>query len=546
MHRCLRIPEILQSTFENLVVDGYRSYSTSAAPPDGQALSRLAQTCTGFSDLALDILWKEQASLVPLLKMFPPHLWKLSLSTYREEFEFRSTITTADWTRVLEYACRIRKIKLVITGLDLTVLELLSLWLPAEYLLPNVRSLNWRPLDAKVFAYIRLFLGPKLTVLDTRLEPSIVHSSLVAFLASGYSLLTDVTLQWSSIDEVTLHAVSSLVSSLGQLQRLSVPHLDPSAYKKLATLSTLRYLALEDLIAFPMADDSWPSPAFPGLTFVEFGSLPLPSAVTKFLATLSDTPLKVFKMESATTPDNAFMRRLSPWTSVTHPGTLILTPLLAFSNLREVAVDSGFEILLTDVFCTALAIAWPRIEVLSIGNSYVGQRQPPTVGLLALTAFARHCPRLRRLAMDFDAREVPGTAPPPEEPRVLQLALQCLSVDHSPIDSPSLVARFLSVTLRTTTKRVEPISSDTLVELREKFLNELFTALPALRTQMVALSNTEFLKAIIFPRSTIALVAKFAFDVLEVFYAVPFYRGECVPATVSSAIGTWRGPGTKM
>ncbi|KAJ7489712.1 hypothetical protein B0H11DRAFT_2229733 [Mycena galericulata] len=43
---------------------------------------------------------------------------------------------------------------------------------------------------------------------------------------------------------------------------------------------------------------------------------------------------------------------------------------------------------------------------------------------------------------------------------------------------------------------------------------------------MAELSNTEFLKAIISARSTIALVAMLAFDVLEIFYAVLFYRGE--------------------
>ncbi|KAJ7476513.1 hypothetical protein FB451DRAFT_1396762 [Mycena latifolia] len=41
---------------------------------------------------------------------------------------------------------------------------------------------------------------------------------------------------------------------------------------------------------------------------------------------------------------------------------------------------------------------------------------------------------------------------------------------------------------------------------------------------MAELSNTEFLKAIILPRSTIALVAKYAFEVLEIFYAVPVFR----------------------
>jgi hypothetical protein len=67
-------------------------------------------------------------------------------------------------------------------------------------------------------------------------------------------------------------------------------------------------------------------------------------------------------------------------------------------------------------------------------------------------------------------------------------------------------------------------SSDALVELRAIFLGKLFTDPPELRSQMIRLSNIEFLKAIIYPRSTIALVAKFAFDVLEVFYAVPVFR----------------------
>ncbi|KAJ7205345.1 hypothetical protein B0H12DRAFT_457397 [Mycena haematopus] len=69
-------------------------------------------------------------------------------------------------------------------------------------------------------------------------------------------------------------------------------------------------------------------------------------------------------------------------------------------------------------------------------------------------------------------------------------------------------------------------SSDKLVNMRAVFLGKLFTDLPQLRSQMAEISNTEFLKAIIYPRSTIALVAKFAYEVLELFYEVPVFRGE--------------------
>ena len=67
-------------------------------------------------------------------------------------------------------------------------------------------------------------------------------------------------------------------------------------------------------------------------------------------------------------------------------------------------------------------------------------------------------------------------------------------------------------------------SSDLVVGLRTVFLGKLFSDLPYLQQRMAELSYTEFLKANFHPRSTIALVAKFAFDVLKIFCAVPMFR----------------------
>jgi hypothetical protein len=41
---------------------------------------------------------------------------------------------------------------------------------------------------------------------------------------------------------------------------------------------------------------------------------------------------------------------------------------------------------------------------------------------------------------------------------------------------------------------------------------------------MVELGLAEFFKSMVYERSTIALVAKFAYDVLEVFYAKAVHR----------------------
>ena len=67
MHRCLQIPELLAIVFEMV-------YSE----PDGPATAALlARTARIFEDTALDILWRAQNTLVPLLKCFPVDMWEV-------------------------------------------------------------------------------------------------------------------------------------------------------------------------------------------------------------------------------------------------------------------------------------------------------------------------------------------------------------------------------------------------------------------------------------------------------------------------------------
>lgn len=109
-----------------------------------------------------------------------------------------------------------------------------------------------------------------------------------------------------------------------------------------------------------------------------------------------------------------------------------------------------------------------------------------------------------------------------------QLAVEILRyVDHEyqPVPRSDRLCRFCKTDVETPEHAlISCESSDSLLELRAIFLAKLFSDIPDLQRQMVELSNTEFLKAIIYPRSTIALVAKYCYDVLEVFYAVPVFR----------------------
>jgi hypothetical protein len=96
---------------------------------------------------------------------------------------------------------------------------------------------------------------------------------------------------------------------------------------------------------------------------------------------------------------------------------------------------------------------------------------------------------------------------------------------HQPVPRDERLCRFCKNEVETPEHALITCEhSESLVELRAIFLGQLFTTLPDLRVQMMELSNTDFLRAIIYPRPTIALVAKYAYEVLELFYAVPVWR----------------------
>jgi hypothetical protein len=62
---------------------------------------------------------------------------------------------------------------------------------------------------------------------------------------------------------------------------------------------------------------------------------------------------------------------------------------------------------------------------------------------MALLPLSRNCPHLRHLSLTVDATHVQEDLPS-RTPRVIQTALVSARFHHSPIESPSQVARFLS------------------------------------------------------------------------------------------------------
>jgi hypothetical protein len=92
-------------------------------------------------------------------------------------------------------------------------------------------------------------------------------------------------------------------------------------------------------------------------------------------------------------------------------------------------------------------------------------------------------------------------------------------------DCSRRVCRFCESDVETPEHALLACDASTEVKsLREVFLEKNFTDAPSLHHCMVVeLNSVDFFKAMIYERSTIALMAKFAYDVLEVFYAKPVH-----------------------
>ncbi|KAJ7839872.1 hypothetical protein B0H13DRAFT_1649992 [Mycena leptocephala] len=123
-----------------------------------------------------------------------------------------------------------------------------------------------------------------------------------------------------------------------------------------------------------------------------------------------------------------------------------IQPLLEFPNLRSVDLSSPLGFCLDDDFVTAMALAWPEIEHLSIRERYpvIFHSRPSNPTIMALLSFSRYNLRLRHLTLAVDATDIKMDHPS-RIPRAIQTTLEFFRAVNSPLDSPpSKVADILS------------------------------------------------------------------------------------------------------
>ncbi|THH28300.1 hypothetical protein EUX98_g5884, partial [Antrodiella citrinella] len=110
-----------------------------------RTLSRLARTCKAFKEPALNVLWRDLDSFVPLLSLFPNGLMKRAR---RPGLGLARNPDPADWDRLLAYGERVRSIAYSeahgnVTPTIFPVFEEYQTK-QSRFILPNLTALTWK------------------------------------------------------------------------------------------------------------------------------------------------------------------------------------------------------------------------------------------------------------------------------------------------------------------------------------------------------------------------------------------------------------------
>ncbi|KAJ7209351.1 hypothetical protein B0H12DRAFT_1158040 [Mycena haematopus] len=479
MHRCLTIMEILDEICAHLdptphpdrlygfdsSSEGRRtfwdSFRNKSTQPSFSHLLNVARTSKAFHARSVQFMWRS-ATLGNLLACLPADLCVVDKASPEYKIRLLRPFQKGDWERTSIYTAYVRHL---FSGSDewslSDILPCMSLCIPPN-IFPVLQSLIWNhPNDQ--FSYIGTFLSPAITTLS--FPPTPESLSLLSALPFKCPHLKDFAMYDVGAEESSpeeLHAISSFLCELSDVESISVSQLNQTAMAHIARLPNLKALTFGD---FP---EDWSAPAVDiGQAFASLRELvlcyPAMNDTIAFLEQwFSQVPLTYFYTFFSTSADTSQMDILfsalsagilhhclsrlwiqsqtpNPWASDSyHVENRSFRRLFCFIGLTSVMIeaDGGFDI--DDSTMSELSRAWPLIQTLELRERrYFPQTR---VTLACLSSLAANCPRLTELQMSFNTNSVPCST------NNLAHCLKLLSVGHSPL-SPSTVvpvALFLS------------------------------------------------------------------------------------------------------
>ncbi|KAJ7165914.1 hypothetical protein C8R46DRAFT_1096574 [Mycena filopes] len=399
--------------------------------------TNLATTTKIFSDAALDVIWRDLGSLIPLVKCMPETVWEKKPGERGAAiYHLRRPITFTDLPRMLFYSKRVRRIT-VDSGwrwngtLHSDFLHALDLALPLAGFMPLLSNFSW--VGKKHLSVMRHFLGPQSRTIDLALTKNVAGLSILPYLSSTCPHLSDVTLD-APADTSSIGLISAAVCGWHHLTILSVPNLDKSAFLHVAQLPLLMELSLtsvERTVSLPHLPDFLSGSTFPALAtlHVSCDTARFCSGLVRVISSGRLKALYIIPRSDWTTAawqelhttlrdhlnhnilDTLCVEQVAGRTRPDDTPLYVLSdeamrPLLAFKKLTSVIYQISPGLDVDDTFLEEMAVEWRRIQTLTF-NTDVFVRERPRATLRCLITFAKRCRRLDNLGIRIDASEVP-------------------------------------------------------------------------------------------------------------------------------------------
>ncbi|EMD35855.1 hypothetical protein CERSUDRAFT_124465 [Gelatoporia subvermispora B] len=499
MHDCLRTPDIIPLILQHL---------------SQGSLAAVARVCLNLSEYALDNLWRDQDGLSNLAKCFPQDAWEIVLAHevgvfwHSSYFRFTRSLEPDDWVRFNYYSCRVKNLsypcyQTTSSGvptcdvLDQAALMTLAVSEQSITLLPSLRelflNLNDVHSEEQQIPFTVLF-GPQLKKLSVAASP--FPGRLLASIPRLSPNLDDLTIAHQIRDSLQIAELAQIFSSDFALRRCDIRM--PRAVAQIRdvlqwlasspTLSTLRFSLRLPSVTGSEADSNRITQELSSARFKVIENLSIiadsATAVSSILPLFSSSPIQSLDIQLEIAPPHPDVLELvQTLTCVCDPislkrlhlnsvGTWDVRPLLSFHNLEDMSLVS-FPPDTDDTELKGYVTAWPRLRRLDVRSP----KRYRNGGVLKLTLqaliyLADACPKLQRLRIALDAREIPVIAPPqPELPSRFQsldeFQLRCFAVAN-----PHEVAKFVHELIP---ERTRILGSTTNIATSEmmSILNEL-------------------------------------------------------------------------
>ncbi|KAG2113408.1 uncharacterized protein F5147DRAFT_680821 [Suillus discolor] len=431
-----------------------------------------ACVCKQWSEIALDIIWKEVDGLSRLLTLLRPYT-----ITGRYNF-FDGLPDSRDWTRFQRYANRVRILRFQQDrDIDYSgLLDDMARTRTTLDMLPNLHTLEWIYEDVECMERATLFMHQRLRRLVIS-APPVRHKDKVSFFLDVcvraphlHSLDLRVPYRVQHIETAILELLrglpdlktiilpeffltSSIVSELSRMKHINIvqfeygreqgfgeekdvdifaPVLEEGAFPALWDLAVTA--RIEHVMRFMNADFAPINLTSLYInTYVEHE----PEELHTLLVMLSERCRGLSELYILLAHYVAGESELVPAKQITFN---TLAPLLSFPNLSTFQVMHKYPVNITLEEIEELACRWPSLESLTLNEEPLIMHDF-TLDLRALIPFALHCPKLRRLGLFIDAN--PSNISPTLELKPFA-ALCFLSVGTSRAQDPEAVAAFLS------------------------------------------------------------------------------------------------------